>query len=361
MVFQNYALYPHMTVRENIGFALKLPEDAEGPRSTQQRRRGGRRSSSSSDLLDRKPRSSRAASASGSRWAGRSSAIRRSFLMDEPLSNLDAKLRVQMRAEIAAAPAAARDDDGLRHARPGRGDDARRPRRRHARRATSSRSTRPQTALRPTGRTCSWRGSSAARDELRGAPAGGGGAAAAVRRRAETRAAIDAKHREVVAGIRPEHFDDGALSPSGGLRFRARPERRRVARAWSCSRMSRSVRPRCMPPGWTSSRVTQETDEVPGASGRVAARLATVRPRPSRRGAGSRPRSRADLPAVVRRGVRTAPGTARTLRRRPAGISSPAGDHGAVPAASAGGGGRRHVDDPLRYRRCGEPAPRRTL
>ena len=52
------------------------------------------------------------------------------FLMDEPLSNLDAKLRVQMRADIAQAPARARDDDDLRHPRPGRGDDDGRPRRR---------------------------------------------------------------------------------------------------------------------------------------------------------------------------------------------------------------------------------------
>ena len=54
------------------------------------------------------------------------------FLMDEPLSNLDAKLRVQMRAEIQRAPAPPRRDDDLRHARPGRGDDDGRPRRRDA-------------------------------------------------------------------------------------------------------------------------------------------------------------------------------------------------------------------------------------
>ena len=53
------------------------------------------------------------------------------FLMDEPLSNLDAKLRVQMRAEISGS-SARWDDDDLRHARPGRGDDHGRPRRSHA-------------------------------------------------------------------------------------------------------------------------------------------------------------------------------------------------------------------------------------
>ena len=55
------------------------------------------------------------------------------FLMDEPLSNLDAKLRVQMRTEVSRHPAPAGHDDGLRHPRPDRGDDARRPRRGHAR------------------------------------------------------------------------------------------------------------------------------------------------------------------------------------------------------------------------------------
>ena len=56
------------------------------------------------------------------------------FLMDEPLSNLDAKLRVQMRTEISRLQQRLGHDDGLRHARPDRGDDARRPRRRDARR-----------------------------------------------------------------------------------------------------------------------------------------------------------------------------------------------------------------------------------
>ena len=70
--------------------------------------------------------------------------------MDEPLSNLDAKLRVQMRAEIAKLQQRPRRDDDLRHARPGRGDDDGRPRRRHAQgRAAAGR--RPADALRPAG------------------------------------------------------------------------------------------------------------------------------------------------------------------------------------------------------------------
>ena len=67
------------------------------------------------------------------------------FLMDEPLSNLDAKLRVQMRADIAALQARARRDDGLRHARPVGGDDARPPRRRAQATAGCSSATRRAT------------------------------------------------------------------------------------------------------------------------------------------------------------------------------------------------------------------------
>ena len=99
MVFQSYALYPHMTVRDNIAFGLRMQEDAEG--GDRQAVRRPRASSGSSQLLERKPARSPAASASAWRWAARSCAQPQAFLMDEPLSNLDAKLRVQMRAEIA--------------------------------------------------------------------------------------------------------------------------------------------------------------------------------------------------------------------------------------------------------------------
>jgi multiple sugar transport system ATP-binding protein len=99
MVFQNYALYPHMTVRENMGFALKLAgvdkaeidskvEDAAKTLDLEQH-------------LDRRP-----ANLSGGqrqRVAMGRAIVRdpKAFLMDEPLSNLDAKLRVQMRTEVA--------------------------------------------------------------------------------------------------------------------------------------------------------------------------------------------------------------------------------------------------------------------
>jgi multiple sugar transport system ATP-binding protein len=99
MVFQNYALYPHMTVRDNMGFALKLAkvDKAEINRKVEEAAR-------ILDLeahLERKP-----ANLSGGqrqRVAMGRAIVRdpRAFLMDEPLSNLDAKLRVQMRTEVA--------------------------------------------------------------------------------------------------------------------------------------------------------------------------------------------------------------------------------------------------------------------
>ncbi len=99
MVFQNYALYPHMTVRDNMGFALKLAKDSKEDID--------RRVNEAAKILDleqhleRKP-----ANLSGGqrqRVAMGRAIVRspKAFLMDEPLSNLDAKLRVQMRTEVA--------------------------------------------------------------------------------------------------------------------------------------------------------------------------------------------------------------------------------------------------------------------
>ena len=100
MVFQSYALYPHMSVYDNLAFGLKLRKtpkadiDAAG-------QGGGARSSASRSSSTASRRRSPAASASAWRSGGPSCASRTVFLMDEPLSNLDAKLRVQTRAEIA--------------------------------------------------------------------------------------------------------------------------------------------------------------------------------------------------------------------------------------------------------------------
>ena len=99
MVFQNYALYPHMTVEQNLGFGLKLRKT---PKVEIKRRVDDvARILGLDPLLKRKP----AALSGGQRQRvamGRAMVREpRAFLMDEPLSNLDAKLRVQMRAELA--------------------------------------------------------------------------------------------------------------------------------------------------------------------------------------------------------------------------------------------------------------------
>jgi multiple sugar transport system ATP-binding protein len=99
MVFQSYALYPHMTVRENMGFALKL---AKTPKATiDEKVNEAARILDLTQYLDRRP----ATLSGGQRQrVAMGRAIVRDpsvFLMDEPLSNLDAKLRVQMRTEVS--------------------------------------------------------------------------------------------------------------------------------------------------------------------------------------------------------------------------------------------------------------------
>ncbi len=100
MVFQNYALYPHMTVAENIEFALKL---AKVPK-TERKQRVARAAEilELTEYLERKP--GQLSGGQRQRVAMGRAIVREPavFLMDEPLSNLDAKLRVQMRSEIAA-------------------------------------------------------------------------------------------------------------------------------------------------------------------------------------------------------------------------------------------------------------------
>lgn len=98
MVFQNYALYPHMTVYDNIGFALKL---AHLPTKEIAERVGeAARILELTDMLDRKP--AQLSGGQRQRVAMGRAIVRQPqvFLLDEPLSNLDAKLRVQMRSEI---------------------------------------------------------------------------------------------------------------------------------------------------------------------------------------------------------------------------------------------------------------------
>jgi multiple sugar transport system ATP-binding protein len=98
MVFQNYALYPHMAVRENIGFPLRMQRISKVDREARVREVAALLGIE--DLLRRKPRE--LSGGQRQRVAMGRAIIRhpQAFLMDEPLSNLDAKLRVQMRAEL---------------------------------------------------------------------------------------------------------------------------------------------------------------------------------------------------------------------------------------------------------------------
>jgi multiple sugar transport system ATP-binding protein len=100
MVFQNYALYPHMSVADNMGFALKIAGEPKD--KIRQKVAEAAKILDLEDYLDRKPK---ALSGGQRQRVAMGRAIVRSphvFLMDEPLSNLDAKLRVQTRSQIAA-------------------------------------------------------------------------------------------------------------------------------------------------------------------------------------------------------------------------------------------------------------------
>ncbi len=100
MVFQNYALYPHMTVADNMGFALKMQGKSKAER--EERVKKAAQLLGLEDFLNRKPK---ALSGGQRQRVAMGRAIVREpqvFLMDEPLSNLDAKLRVSTRTQIAA-------------------------------------------------------------------------------------------------------------------------------------------------------------------------------------------------------------------------------------------------------------------
>jgi multiple sugar transport system ATP-binding protein len=100
MVFQSYALYPHMTVRDNMGFSLRLRNDPK--KLIEDRVASAARILNLGSYLDRYPRE--LSGGQRQRVAMGRAIVRdpKVFLFDEPLSNLDAKLRVQMRAEIKA-------------------------------------------------------------------------------------------------------------------------------------------------------------------------------------------------------------------------------------------------------------------
>src|SRR5467141_719140 len=98
MVFQNYALYPHMTVFENMSFGLRLKKFPKA--EIKERVQGAARILDITELLDRRPK--QLSGGQRQRVAMGRAIVRnpKVFLFDEPLSNLDAKLRVQMRIEI---------------------------------------------------------------------------------------------------------------------------------------------------------------------------------------------------------------------------------------------------------------------
>ena len=239
MVFQSYALYPHLTVYDNIAFGLRL---RKVPKEEIDRRvRDAARVLGLEDFLDRKPR---ALSGGQRQRVAMGRAIVRepqAFLMDEPLSNLDAKLRVQMRAEIASLQRRPRRDDALRHARPGRGDDDGRPRRRHAQ-GRAAAGGAAAGALRPPGQPLRRRlhrqpGDEHARGdarahERRASRCTSASSGSRSSRRCSTRARRSRRTSGARSslGIRPEDLEDAALEP------RRPPDERASRAASSCGR-----------------------------------------------------------------------------------------------------------------------------
>lgn len=121
MVFQNYALYPHMTIYDNIAFGLqmrKVPKD-----EIDRRVREAAEILGITDYLKKKPKEM--SGGQRQRVALGRAIVRepKVMLLDEPLSNLDAKLRTQMRSEIVKLHKKIADYVYIRHARPGRGYD----------------------------------------------------------------------------------------------------------------------------------------------------------------------------------------------------------------------------------------------
>ena len=122
MVFQSYALYPSMTVRQNITFGMECRRRAEGAQAAGGSA-GGAAAADRGDCCDRKP--AQLSGGQRQRVAMGRALVRDPllFLFDEPLSNLDAQLRVEMRMEIKQLHAAHRHHHRLRDARSGRGHD----------------------------------------------------------------------------------------------------------------------------------------------------------------------------------------------------------------------------------------------
>ena len=137
MVFQTHALFPHKTIAENIEFGPRMKKVPEETRK--QKVREVADMVRITHLLQKLPVECSGGEAQRAALARTLITDPSAFLLDEPLSSLDAKLRREMRAEVDRLHQELKQDLRLRHPRPGRGDDAGRPHRGDARRARSSR------------------------------------------------------------------------------------------------------------------------------------------------------------------------------------------------------------------------------
>ncbi len=286
--------------------------------------------------------------------------------MDEPLSNLDAKLRVQTRTAGLAAAEAARHHDGLRDPRPDRGHDAGRPAGRDAQRPAPA-GGHPAGALRPAGQPVRGRVHRLAGDELHGRHAGGGRAAdpasATCRFRRALRQELESANvgREVIVGLRPEDFEDAALVPAENQQFGYHLPRRRSTWWSRWARTSSSTSPRTVTcrPTPTSSPTWPRTSGTSRHRGRRRAGHGPAGrrdpdPRGRERRAVGGPAADARVRPASRAGTwrwRRAP-TARAadagltvMPPCPAGTGVPAGHGGAVPGAPGGSATARSGGD----------------
>ena len=211
MVFQNYALYPHLTVVENMAFPLRLKKvaDAEVDRRVREAAedaRAHRAPRAQAGEPVRRPAPARG-DGPGDHPRGRGLPVRRAAVeprRQAPRSDAHRDLRLQKRLGV---------DDRVRHPRPGRGDDARRPGRACCARASSSRSAR-RASCTTRRSTSSWPASSVAADELHAGRRRGRRPAPAVRWIGKDALDVpDLAGKELlIAGLRPEHLRTHAWS-----------------------------------------------------------------------------------------------------------------------------------------------------